>query len=124
MFKSPVHRLPLRLVTILTLAVAAMSVLNEEGARSADTTTAVWFGEIMKYGIVTSGTPDDTLRPMAPVYAYPGDSTVVDSLRVGRAVKYERLSELTRTPPIKLASDDRYRGEWFKVELADLGGWL
>jgi hypothetical protein len=110
------------ILSLLVVAVAALISAPLDCA--ADTTTAVWYGEIWEYGIVSTGTPGDTLRPMVPLYTEPGDSTAVDSIRVGTFIKYERLSELKRVAPISLANDRAFKGEWFRVNAKDANGWL
>lgn len=111
---------------IIVGLVAAITVVTHGRLAHGqpDTTTAMWFGEIWEYGIVSSGTPGDTLRPMVPLFASPGESTVVDSLRAGTPVKYERLSVLRRIPPTTLTGDKAFGGEWFRVKSNEATGWL
>lgn len=85
---------------------------------------AVSFQEIWDYGIVTAYPRNDTAGLPVCLYASPYDSTVVDTLMSGSAVKYRRLSVIDRVPAIKLLLGGKNTGEWFFIETPKGEGWL
>lgn len=104
------------LVAVATILVPRVAV--------SDTTTAVLYHEIWDWGFITSEMREDSMRPMVYLLADPNDTTVVDSLPPGTAVKYERWSELRRLAPIKLLFVEGARGEWYRITTANSTGWI
>ncbi len=78
-----------------------------------------WPDETFTYGILTTGSPADSLSPMVRIVAVPGDSIAFDSLSAGTLVQYERLGEIQR-----LANEFRWEGEGFRVEHSGRKGWV
>jgi hypothetical protein len=103
-------------VTVVLGSACACAQVSHVGTDSISVSQP---DEALAFGILSAGSPLDSLRPMVKLVAVPGDSTPSDSLPAGTPMKYVRLDEMQRA-----VDEFNWDREWFRLEYSGKMGWV